>query len=258
MHRSIIFLSAFCFVLLSCGTADQSKKITGAPSEKKTMDSITNEIIKARNFQEKGQYAEALSITDAMIERYPGQLDALTIKAEILKAQGKSVEALRLMEQAFMLQPRDKESMYNLAYEYADAKNPKALALTDTLIKYDKTETVARAWYIKATYYNNLGNEKEAMRYYDSSNKADYNFLDTYLDKGQLQFKQKNYEAALRTFALGQKLSPGAAEFYFWVAKVQEVMGNKEDAKANYERAYALDKSFTEAREAGEKIVVDY
>jgi tetratricopeptide (TPR) repeat protein len=257
MYRFIISLSAICFVLLSCGADDNSKKTSEVPSEHKTMDSITNEIAKARKFQESGQHEKALSITDAMIERYPGQLDALTIKAEILKAQGKTEEALRLMERAFALQPRDKESMYNLAYEYADAKNPKTLALTDTLIKYDKTETVARAWYIKATYYNNTGNEKEAMRYYDSSNAADYNFLDTYLDKGQLQFRQKNYDAALKTFALGQKLSPAAPEFYFWVAKIQEVKGSLSDAKANYERAYSLDRSFTEAKEAAEKIKVD-
>ena len=218
------------------------------------MDSITAEIVKARSFQEKGKFSEALQITDAMIQKYPGQLDALNIKAEILKEQGKTEEALAIIEKAYSMQPKDKETAYNLAYEYADAKNARALSLTDTLIKYDKTETVARAWYIKATYYNNLGKEKEALRYYDSSNRADYNFLDTYLDKGQLQFKQTKYEAALKTFALGQKLGPAEAPFYFWVAKTQEAMGNKEDAKSNYERAYVLDKSMIEAKEAAEKL----
>lgn len=60
----------------------------------------------------------------------------------------------------------------------------------------------------------------------------------------------------MKTFALGQKLSPGAAEFYFWVARTQEAMGNKADAKANYERAYALDKSLTEAKASAEKIAL--
>ena len=218
------------------------------------MDSITTQIEKARSLQEKGQYEQALQIADAMIQKYPGQLDALTIKAEILKEQGKADQSLALLEKAYAMQPRDKETAYNLAYEYADTKNEKALSLTDTLIKYDKTETVARAWYIKATYYLNIGNQKEAMRYYDSSNIADYNFLDTYLDKGQLLFGQKKYEAALKSFALGQKLSPASADFYFWVAKTQEAMGQKADAKMNYERAYSLDKSMTEAKQAAEKI----
>ncbi len=241
-------------LFVSCGDDNHSAPQSSVPAEEKTMDSITAQIVKARDFQEKGQYDQALQIADAMIRKYPGQLDALTIKAEILKEQGRHEEALSLLEEAYALEPRDKETAYNLAYEYADVKNGKALALTDTLIKYDKTATVARAWYIKATYYNNTGNEKEALRYYDSSNVADYNFLDAYLDKGQLLFGQKKYEAALKTFALGQKFSPSTGVFYFWVAKTQEVMGNKADAKTNYERAFALDNSLSEAKQAAERL----
>lgn len=224
------------------------------PSGEKTMDSLAIKIAEAKDYQNKKEYAKAVGIADEVLQKFPGQLDAIGIKAEILKTQGKSDEALTLLEKAYALQPRDKETAYNLAYEYADQKNSKALSLTDTLIKYDKTETVARAWYIKATYYNNLGNDAQALRYYDSSTIADPNFLDTYLDKGQLLLKQNKYEQALRSFATGQKFSPGAAEFYFWVAKTQEAMGNKADAKANYERAYALDKTWTEAKEAAERL----
>jgi tetratricopeptide (TPR) repeat protein len=253
MLRTTFSLVSFSLLLLSC-TNNEKKPSGTQSSEIKTMDSLTAQINLAKNYQEKKEYTKALAITDAMLQKFPGQLDAIGIKAEIFKEQGKEQEALALLEKAYALQPRDKETAYNLAYEYAEAKSPKALSLTDTLIKYDKTETVARAWYIKASYYNNTGNTKEAMRYYDSSNIADYNFLDTYLDKGQLLFRQKKYEQALKSFALGQKLSPGTADFYFWVAKTQEAMGNKQDAKANYERAYALDKTMTEAKEAAERL----
>ncbi|HEU4901611.1 MAG TPA: tetratricopeptide repeat protein [Flavisolibacter sp.] len=253
MLRTTFSLVSFSLLLLSCTNNEEKPSGTQSP-EVKTMDSLTAQINLAKNYQEKKEFNKALAITDAMLQKFPGQLDAIGIKAEIFREQGKGQEALALLEKAYALQPRDKETAYNLAYEYAEAKSPKALALTDTLIKYDKTETVARAWYIKASYYNNTGNAKEAMRYYDSSNIADYNFLDAYLDKGQLLFRQKKYEQALKSFALGQKLSPGTADFYFWVAKTQEAMGNKADAKANYERAYALDKSMTEAKEAAERI----
>jgi len=254
MTYRLICLFAFSVVLTSCGSNETPPAQEPVYSEEKTMDSITVQVEKARALQEKGQYAEALAITDAMIQKYPGQLDALGIKAEILKEQGKTEEALELLEEAYALQPRDKETAYNLAFEYADAKSSKALSLTDTLIKYDKTETVARAWYIKATYYRNLGNEKEALRYYDSSAVADYQFLDTYLDKGQLLFEQKKYEAALKTFALGQKISPANGTFYLWVAKTQQALGHTADAKTNYERAYALDKTLTEAKEAASRL----
>jgi len=255
MVRFIITSFVFGSLLSSCGSDETPTiPVTTQNAQEKTMDSITAQVVKARDFYEKGNYSESLQIIDAIIKKFPGQLDALNIKAEILKEQGKREEALVLMEKAYAMQPKDKETAYNLAYEYAEAKNAKALSLTDTLIKYDKTETVARAWYIKATYYNNLANEKEALRYYDSSIIADHNFLSAYLDKGQLQFKQKKYEAAEKTFGTGQQMEPAEADFYFWAAKTQEAMGNKTDAKANYERAYALDKSMTEAKTAAEKL----
>lgn len=240
------------FALVACSN-EKEQPAVAVPSEEKEMDSLSVQIGRARNYQEAGQYDKAVAIADQMLQKYPGQLDALGIKADILKEQGRQQEALALLEKAYRLQPRDKETAYNLAFEYAEAKSPKALSLTDTLIKYDKTETVARAWYIKALYYNKIGNEKEALRYYDSSQTADYNFLDTYLDKGQLLFRQKKYEQALKTFAIGQKFSPGTGIFYLWIAKSQEALGQKADAKMNYERAFALDNGLTEAKEAAER-----
>ncbi len=255
MGKNVVAFGIFSLLFFSCGSNDAVDTVADTkPEAEKRMDSITAQIAEARELQEAGKYEQAFAIADAMIKKYPGQLDALSIKVGILKTQGKQNEALTLLEKAYVLQPRDKELAYDLAYEYADAKSPMALSLTDTLVKYDKTETVARAWYIKGTYYNNLGNIKEALRYFDSSNIADYNFIDAYLDKGQILFSQKKYDQALRTFAIGQKLSPATAAFYFWVAKTQEAMSNKADAKANYERAYALDKTMTDAKKAAERL----
>ncbi len=253
MVRLICSLLLFSVLYVACSNAGEAPAAP-VPPEQKEMDSLAVQIAQARAYQEKGQLDQAAAIAEAMLQKFPGQLDALGIKADVLKQQGKTDAALAVLEKAYALQPRDKETAYNLAFEYAAAKNPKALPLTDTLLNYDKTETVARAWYIKATYYRNTGNDAQALRYYDSSSIADYNFADTYLDKGQLLFGQKKYEPALRSFALGQKFNPGAADFYFWVAKCQEALGQKADAKMNYERAFALDKNFTEAKEAAERL----
>jgi tetratricopeptide (TPR) repeat protein len=254
MLRYLCPLLLISLVIGACTNNEAPIKHQTAVPQGSTMDSISAEVMQARNLQEAGKLEQALAIANSLIERYPGQLDALSIKAEILKEQGRTAEALAIFEQAYAMQPRDKQTAYDLAYEYAEAKSAKALALTDTLIKYDKTETVARAWYVKATYFLNIGNEEEAMRYYDSSMIADHNFLDTYLDKGQLQFKQKKFAAAEKTFALGQKFSPSSGVFYFWVGRSQEALGKKADAKANYQRAYALDNSLTEAKQAAEAI----
>jgi tetratricopeptide (TPR) repeat protein len=58
----------------------------------------------------------------------------------------------------------------------------------------------------------------------------------------------------MKTFALANTISPSFADAWYWIGRCQEFLGQKEEAKLNYERAYGLDKTFTEAKEAAEKI----
>ena len=162
-------------------------------------------------------------------------------------------QSLPVLEEKYALVPSDPALAYDLAYEYSEQKNARALTLADSLIKVRAPE-VEKAYYSKANYYSQVNNTDQALKNYDAAIAANYRFLDAYFDKGQLLFKQKRYEEALRTFATGQKVSPATADFYFWVAKTQEAMGNKADAKMNYERAYALDKTLTEAKAAAERL----
>ena len=129
MVRLILALIISGLLLASCNNEENPSApvSTSTSPGDKTMDSISAEIAKARDYQAKQQYRQALQIADAMIERYPGQLDALSIKADILKEQGKTSEALLVLEKAYAMQPKDKETAYNLAYEYADAKSTKPL-----------------------------------------------------------------------------------------------------------------------------------
>lgn len=162
-------------------------------------------------------------------------------------------QSLSALEERYAMVPSDPALAYDLAYEYSEQKNPKALKLADSLIKANAPE-IEKAYYSKANYYAQINNTEQALKNYDAAITANYRFLDAYFDKGQLLFEQKRYEEALKTFATGQKVSPATADFYYWVAKTQEAMGNKADAKMNYERAYALDKTLTEAKAAAERL----
>ena len=64
----------------------------------------------------------------------------------------------------------------------------------------------------------------------------------------------KKYPEALKVFNLALTISPKFADTYYWIGKCQEAMGQKEEARLNYQRAYGLDNNFNEAKEAAEKI----
>lgn len=217
-------------------------------------NSIALQVGLARGYQNKNNPEKALAIVDKIISEYPNQLDALVLKSELLQAQGKKEEALTALETAYGYAPFDAALGYELAYQYAEAGNAKALRLTNALIEADQTETVAQAHYIKGIYYDKTGASAEAVKSYDAAIRANYNFMDAYRDKGILYYDQKKYNEALKTFQLALTISPATAEFHYWIGKTQQAIGNKEEARLAYLRAYGLDKSITEAREAADKL----
>ena len=220
----------------------------------KIPNSIALQIGLARGYQNKNDINKALAICNDIIAKYPNQIDALLLKSELLQAQNKPAEALAALEQAFSYAPTDAQLGYELAFQYAEAGNSKALQLTEALIKADQTETVAQAHYIRGIYHHRKGNKADALRSYDEAIRSNYNFMDAYRDKGQLFYEQKQYNEALKTFSLALRIAPSTAEFYFWIGKTQQAMGNKEEAKLNYQRAYSLDRSMSEAKEAADKL----
>jgi tetratricopeptide (TPR) repeat protein len=220
----------------------------------KLPNSIALQVGLARGYQNKNQSDKALAIVERILSDYPNQLDALLLKSELLQAQGKNREALEAMETAYGYAPADASLGYELAYQYAEAGNPKALQLTDALIKADPTETVAQAYYIKGIYYDKTGAKGEAVKSYDAAIRANYNFMDAYRDKGVLFYEGKKYGEALKTFQLALTISPATAEFHYWIGKTQQAMGNKQEAKLAYQRAYGLDPSLKEAKEAADNL----
>ncbi len=65
---------------------------------------------------------------------------------------------------------------------------------------------------------------------------------------------KKKYTEALKTFQLANTISATFPDAYFWMGRCQEAIGQKEEAKLNYQRAYGLDNSFTEAKEAADRL----
>jgi len=221
---------------------------------KRLPTSIGLQILLARGYQSKNQLEKSLTMCNDVIKKYPGQLDALTLKAEILKQQNKNDEALSVLEQAYTYAPGDVDLVHQLAFEYAEAKNPRVLLLADSLIKVDVEKHHAEPYYFKGLYHENKGNYKEAIKYFDEAIQHDYNFLDAYLDKGQTYYDQKKYSDALKTFQFTTTVFPSEALPYYWIAKSQQALGNNNEARLNYQRAYGLDKTLTEAKDSADHL----
>ena len=150
--------------------------------------------------------------------------------------------------------PSNEDLCYSLAFKFAQSKNAKALVLCDSLLHNDTIEKKAEPWYFKGIYYSNLNDRVRALECFNKAIQSDYSFLDAYMDKGQLLYDQKKYAEATSVFQLALKVSATFAGAYYWLGKCQEALGKKEDARLNYQRAYGLDKSLTEAKEGADRL----
>ena len=198
--------------------------------------------------------AEALAICDKVLQQHPDQVAVLMMRSDLLEQKNDTLGSIHALEQAYRFAPANENLCYNLAFKFAQVKNPKTLTLCDSLLRTDTVEKKAEPWYFKGIYYSNLNDRTKALECFNKAIQSDYSFLDSYMDKGQLLYDQKKYAEALTVFQTALKVSATFAGAYYWVGKCQEAMDKREDARLNYQRAYGLDKSLTEAKEAADRL----
>lgn len=209
----------------------------------------------ARAYAAQNKNDEALALCNSILQTHPEQADILKMKADLLDKKGNTEEAIAVLEKAYAFAPYDVELNYLLALKYAETKNSKVLALTDSLIKADSLGIHAEPHYYKGIYYATINDKTKALSCFDIAIAHDYNFLEAHLEKGAIYYERKEYEEAMKVFNLLLTISPKYAYSYYWIGKCQEATGKKEEAKLNYQRAYSLDNNLTEAREAAERII---
>lgn len=208
----------------------------------------------ARAYDSKGNMDSALDICNEVLGKNPSQVDVMKMKADLLLKKGNSAEAISILEQAYRLTPYDPELNHLLAFQLAETKNPKVVPLCDSLIQADSSGQHAEPYYYKGIYYSNIDNKAQALVLFDEAIKRDYTFLESYTEKGSILYDQKKYNEAIKVFNLSLNVSPDYPDNYYWIAKCQEAMGQKEEALLNYQRAYGLNKDFREAKEGADRL----
>ena len=208
----------------------------------------------ARSLFALNKTAEALKICNDILQKNPDQVDMLKLKAELLDKTGNTTEAIGILERAYQFTPYNIDLNYELAYKYAENKNAKVIALCDSLIRIDTLGHHAEPYYYKGIYFSNINDKSTALDLFGKAIQHDFNYLNAYIEKGKVQLSLKKVTAALATFQLANTISPQFPDAYYWIAKCQEELGQKDEARLNYQRAYGLDNTFTEAKEAGDKL----
>jgi tetratricopeptide (TPR) repeat protein len=213
----------------------------------------------AITYQYIGNYQKALDVLDSMGITKPDSTDPylyynyLFKRAELLELTGDTTNAIETLER-FVMPGELTNAGIMLANLYAETKNQKVLAFADSMILNDAENVAPEPNYFKGIYYFNTGDYTRAIAEFDKSIQKDYNFMDAHLEKGISLYQLKKYPEALKVFDIALQVRNTFADAYYWKGKTQEAMGQKEEAKQNYQRAFSLDRTLTEAKEAAESL----
>jgi tetratricopeptide (TPR) repeat protein len=208
----------------------------------------------ARSYDALNKTNEALEACNQLLQALPDQPEVLVLQSELLYKKGDSLASVVSLEKAVRLVPHNFNLAFTLADKYAATKNSKAITLCDSLIIKDSLSQFAEPYYFKGLYYANTNNKVKALQLFDETIKHGYNFLNAYIEKGRILLDQKKTIEAYKVFNLANTIKPSFPDAYYWMAVCQEELKQTDDALSNYEKAYQLDKTFIEAKEAAERL----
>ena len=268
--KNLIALFSLATILFACTNNSSSVEIETKDSLQQLLQSFRDSIKKYPNdtllrynlvltLQEAGRYKEAIGALDSMNLKWGDSVNmrvyfnSLFKRAELLVLAGDTASAIKTLE-FFVIPGELSEAGLQLANLYAETKNPKTISICDSMNKNDESKRDPSPDYLKGIYYYNIGDYETALKQFNSCIRKDYTFLDAYMEKGRILYKQNKCDEAIKVYDLAITVSNSFADAHFWKGKCQEALGKKEDAKVSYQRAYAFDKTLIEAKEAADRI----
>lgn len=197
-----------------------------------------------------GAYQQALSQMDSLISKDSLNFGLWYRKAELQQNTADTNGALKSYRYAIRIYPAP-DAMLSAANLLAEKKDSTALLICKTIEQQRMgREYTAHCNFISGVYYARTGNQQKAMAYFDNCIMNDLNYLEAYMEKGFILFDNKKLNDALKVFQTVVQLKNTYADGYYWMAKTEEALNNKEEAITNYNKSLELDPTISEASAA--------
>jgi tetratricopeptide (TPR) repeat protein len=175
----------------------------------------------------------------------------LLVKGDLLRIAKDYDGAIEAYRQYLKFFPNDQQILLNLANTLAEKGDPRTLIVCKQIVEmYPTAETKINVAFIKGVFYNITGLYSAARNNLDTAIAGRYTFTEAWMERGFSFYDQKLYLDAEANYSQLVQIDASDAEAWYWLAKSQEASDKKVEATKNYERAYALDGTLKEAKDA--------
>ena len=243
----------------------------------KTLDQLRQSVA----FLQKGNLAEAIRLSQAVLRVEPGSFDAhhivalasyhardidtaerhiaraLAIRSDmpdafntqglILRGRGRLAEGADAFARAVKLNPRSREAHYNLANALQDmGRLPAALEHYDAALRIEPG--MAMAWNNRGLLLRRMGRPQDALASFEEAIRRGPAFAPAHYNKADCLAALQRPEEAIVAYDRAIALQPGFAEAHCNRANVLMELARGDEALAGYDRALALQPRFHQAQ----------
>jgi tetratricopeptide (TPR) repeat protein len=175
-----------------------------------------------------------------LLEKYPDSVELINLVANSKLQTGDTGKSIQLLSQSLGLKLEQPEVENQLGFLLAAIKSEQALLIATRMTHSEKALDAAKGHYIKGLFYANTGNDKEAIKSFDSSIISNFTFTDAYIEKAISLYHSREINKAIDALSKAMDLDSKNPDVYYWLGLCLEEKKENEKAAAYFEETLRL------------------
>ena len=175
-----------------------------------------------------------------LLEKYPDSVELINQTALNALQLGDTGKSIQLLSQSLGINLKQPEVENQLGFLLAAIKSEQALLIATRMTHSEKALDAAKGHYIKGLFYANTGNDKEAIKSFDSSIITNFTFTDAYIEKAISLYHSGEIIKAIDALSKAMDLDSKNPDVYYWMGLCLEEKKEFEKAAAYYQETLRL------------------
>ncbi len=175
-----------------------------------------------------------------LLEKYPDSVELINLVAINKLQMGDTGKSIQLLSQSLGIHLEQPEVENQLGFLLAAIKSEQALLIATRMTHSEKALDAAKGHYIKGLFYANTGNDKEAIKSFDSSIITNFTFTDAYIEKAISLHHLREINKAIDALSKAMDLDRKNPDVYYWLGLCLEEKKENEKATAFFEETLRL------------------